>query len=340
MPCTPPPPSFCMYFVPSKVKRRPSWRGEFDVVAHLGLARRRVHPQIVEAAVRFVDGEYRRLHPLELAERHRALDGRLVRIPVDKLVDVGDGHPPGEHAGDRARRVARCAAPPDAGMRLPMVRSPARPGAGVKNAGEIPAVHLFVEQHAHAVGQLRVEERLQQRVLRQILPGHLGERVVEAELPAGLRMEQPERRVPEQRRHRRRQRRHVRAHQKIGRHLADLIVERREVVQLEVVLQEARGHQSFHQPHQLVARLQPPVGLVAELQVRDSARVVGVTDGVHAPHALQGGGRRRRSRRVQRLMIQRRHLVEAVEPRHGEGEHPRAVGERRPGTRARSADPG
>src|ERR1035437_6373173 len=133
--------------------------------------------------------------------------------------------------------------PPAAGMRSPMVRSPARPAAGVevpgkyqpcirssnsmptpsgncasrnglssvlagsslrviraprgrrRGAGEIPTLHPLVEQHAHADGQLRVEERLQQRVGGQFPPRQPGGGVIEAELGvslrAGLRKEQP-----------------------------------------------------------------------------------------------------------------------------------------------------
>ena len=93
------------------------------------------------------------LHPFECAERHRALDRRFVRVAVDEFVDVAHRHPPVEHAGDCARRVARR-------------RNAAADGeiAGAprgrrEDAGEIPALHLLVEHHAHAVRQLRVQER-------------------------------------------------------------------------------------------------------------------------------------------------------------------------------------
>ena len=45
-----------------------------------------------------------------------------------------------------------------------MVRSPSRPAAGVDTPGKYQPYHLFVEGHADAIGQLRIEERLQQRV--------------------------------------------------------------------------------------------------------------------------------------------------------------------------------
>jgi hypothetical protein len=93
--------------------------------------------------------------------------------------------------------------------------------------------------------------------------------------------EHPQRRVAEQRRQPGRQSRHVFAYQKIAAHFADLIVKRREVIQLKMALHEAGHHQTFHHSHELIVRLQAAIRHLGELQVRDSRRLIGI--GNHEP---------------------------------------------------------
>ena len=79
-----------------------------------------------------------------------------MRIAIDELVHVGDCHAAIEHAGNRARGVARRRnAAADGEIAL-------TPSSRSEDAGEIPALHLLVEHHAYSVRQLRVEERTQQ----------------------------------------------------------------------------------------------------------------------------------------------------------------------------------
>ena len=166
------------------------------------------------------------------------------------------------------------------------------------------------------------------------------QRVIEAELPVGLRVEQPERRAPQQRQPARAAAPSCTCPP--GNRPITLRISSWNGVKSfnwKWSCRKRRDHQPFHQPHQLVARFQPAVGLVAELQVRDAARVVRIGDRVHAPDAFQVRRRRRRRRpRTAPGMIVHRHLVEAVHARHREREHARAVRDTRPGTRGRSAD--
>jgi len=52
----------------------------------------------------------------------------------------------------------------------------------------------------------------------------------------------------------------------------------------------ARNGLAFHQAHQLIARFEAAVGLVAEAQIRHARRFVRVRDRVHAPRSVEIGG--------------------------------------------------
>ena len=153
---------------------------------------------------------------------------------IDELVDVARRDLDLEAAW-RPRRQAS----PVAGMRSLIVRSALRPVPVERRAREKPAVHLLVEREADAVRQLRVQERPRaadscgsrgprrastcNRSRTRASPG------VECRMPRSAPFNRSSRGRDDAG--------DVLADQEIVVHLADLVVERREVVQLEMVLQ-------------------------------------------------------------------------------------------------------
>ena len=230
----------------------------------------------------------------QAAEVNRAFDGRFVRQAIDELVDVAR-----RDLDLEASTARRPPGSPVAGMRSAIVRSAARPGAGERGALEEPAGHLFVEREPDAIRQLRVEER--PRAADSCGSGRgldAGQGVIEAELArARLRVEDPQVGAVPDRREVGHDSGDVLADHEVAVHLADLVVERREIVQLEMVLRETGQHQALEQAHQVIVAGQPAVGLQFEFQVRRRGEVVVVADDVHAPDAVERLLRRARFRR-------------------------------------------
>src|SRR5262249_18938574 len=139
------------------------------------------------AAFRFVDGESGRTQAFELTEGNAALELRLVLVSIHELVHIADSHASLESARHGALRgTGRRNQAAD----REIARSPRR---GCAPAGEIPAGHLLIEDHTHAIGKLRVQKWAQQRILRELPLHGSAQRIVEAELAAFLSVKQAER---------------------------------------------------------------------------------------------------------------------------------------------------
>src|SRR5262249_41920591 len=146
--------------------------GELDVVLHFGFARLGIHTQIVEVTLGVVDGVSRGRRSAEFAEGDRALELGFVLIAIYKFVDVADGHPHVELAGDRA-----CGVTGGRDLRVDgeiALASGSRSGG----AGEIPANHLLVEGQADAIRKLHVQEWFEKEVSGQVRSS-ARERVIE-----------------------------------------------------------------------------------------------------------------------------------------------------------------
>src|SRR6185312_12201435 len=147
----------------------------------------------VERAVGVVDSELRGCLRAELSERNRALERRFMLVAIDKFIHVAHRHAHIELAGYAARRIAR------SGNELSYRQIAIVSESGSGGAGEIPADQFFVERHADTVRQLHIEEWSENRIDRQARSSDARQHVVEAKLAAAFSVEEPERRVADQR---------------------------------------------------------------------------------------------------------------------------------------------
>src|SRR5262249_48060056 len=137
-------------------------RGKFQGVAHLGLARDRIDAGGVGAAGALVGWESRWGLVLEPPKRGGAPEVGFVLLPYYEFIFIAHRHSRPGTAWHGACRVAR------GGNALADSEIPLASRGGSPLSREVPARHLFIENHSHAIGKLRIEKWPEQRVL-----GHL-----------------------------------------------------------------------------------------------------------------------------------------------------------------------